>query len=389
MTKVRKDRWRRLDEEKMWTHTRIRIGEGAVREGHRLEGDGRAIAKGAVVVLRARFSDGRREFASKAKGRCDTPSEPWNGTGRDTSSAAWRALRCSSSAAAQRATWRRVGVYLVEKQEGERRGLLMSRERRIIGGENFDAGHTSYACEGSGSGGVCRGRCPRIRVGVGGRGIAGKGKPHVLSTAEPGDPGLQDARVLKLEALVSLLHLLAEEQRGRSDSLDSNPVLRSSGSASESGGVGIAAGTADAEAEAALAVLQAAIQAKPLKSLPFLPSVVEAKSNRSLKTMLHPVPFDDSSRFDAKNSFNSNPLMATHRGCDLGIAPTASSKALLTTLRLESTSLGVYCHPTTYVALPVPAVPAPRSPNPPNRGTRSRRLGSHSHFVRCDPPDVY
>ncbi|KAJ7800882.1 hypothetical protein B0H14DRAFT_3155784 [Mycena olivaceomarginata] len=44
---------------------------------------------------------------------------------------------------------------------------------------------------------------------------------------------------------------------------------------------------------------------------------------------------------------------------DLGIAPTASSKASLTALCLKSISLGVYCHPTTYVALPVPAVPAP------------------------------
>ncbi|KAJ7339268.1 hypothetical protein DFH08DRAFT_812659 [Mycena albidolilacea] len=79
-------------------------------------------------------------------------------------------------------------------------------------------------------------------------------------------------------------------------------------------------------------------------------------------------------------------LMATHRGWDLGIAPTASSKASLTALCLKSTSLGVYCHPTTYVALPVPAVPAPRSSNPPNRGARSRRLGSYSHFIRCDPP---
>ncbi|KAJ7901225.1 hypothetical protein B0H14DRAFT_2555997 [Mycena olivaceomarginata] len=51
--------------------------------------------------------------------------------------------------------------------------------------------------------------------------------------------------------------------------------------------------------------------------------------------------------------------MATHRGCNLGIAPTASSKASLTALRLKSTSLGVYCHPTTYITLPVPAVPAP------------------------------
>ncbi|KAJ7820329.1 hypothetical protein B0H14DRAFT_2600043 [Mycena olivaceomarginata] len=58
--------------------------------------------------------------------------------------------------------------------------------------------------------------------------------------------------------------------------------------------------------------------------------------------------------------------LPTHglRGCrdrkqDLGIAPTASSKASLTALRLKSTSLGVYCHPTTYVTLPVPAVPAP------------------------------
>jgi hypothetical protein len=35
---------RSVEEKEMWTHTRIRIGEGAVREGHRLEGDGRAIA---------------------------------------------------------------------------------------------------------------------------------------------------------------------------------------------------------------------------------------------------------------------------------------------------------------------------------------------------------
>jgi hypothetical protein len=95
----------------------------------------------------------------------------------------------------------------------------------------------------------------RSGVGVGGRGIAGKGKPHALSTAERGIRSFK--RVLELEALISLLHLLAEEQRDRSrpDSLDSDPVLRSSGSASDSGGVGIAAGTADAEAEAALAAL--------------------------------------------------------------------------------------------------------------------------------------
>ncbi|KAJ7889872.1 hypothetical protein B0H14DRAFT_3855621 [Mycena olivaceomarginata] len=40
-------------------------------------------------------------------------------------------------------------------------------------------------------------------------------------------------------------------------------------------------------------------------------------------------------------------------------APRLRSKASLTALRLKSTSLGVYCHPITYVALPAPAVPAP------------------------------
>jgi hypothetical protein len=73
-------------------------------------------------------------------------------------------------------------------------------------------------------------RCGRSLTGlvIGDRGIIGRGEATCSVDGEPGDLGLQGARVLGLEASMSLLHLLAEEEqcRSRPDSLDSDPVLR-------------------------------------------------------------------------------------------------------------------------------------------------------------------
>jgi hypothetical protein len=93
-----------------------------------------------------------------------------------------------------------------------------------------------------GGSGILR-SCPGI--GAGGRGIAGKGNSHVLSTEEPGDPELQDARV-HIGARGIDIAVTPSSRGGTAGSAKTGLIgfrsgasTRSSSSAPESGDVGI------------------------------------------------------------------------------------------------------------------------------------------------------